>query len=168
MHERFSRARERLSKYALFRFAQKYAELIRYGLVGALTTGVDFSVYYIATRLLFPHLLDRNEELYAFVFNAAAWGIAVIFAFLANRIFVFQNRLGGSALLMQILSFVLLRLASGVLQTLTPSLLIRLGMHDLAAKAIVSLAVIVVNYLFSKFITFKKQKSAPSDNSVDL
>ncbi len=168
MHSIWSRLCDRLSKYAVFRFALRYAELLRYAIVGLLTTGVNFAVYLLCTRLLFPHLLAENKELYAFVFNCVAWGFAVLFAFLANRGFVFRNRDRGKALIVQLLSFVLLRLASGAVENLTPSLLIRLGMHDLAAKGIVSLAVIVLNYLFAKFVTFARRKPASVDSSCNL
>ena len=163
MKARWQALCERLSKYAIFRLAMRYGELIRYAIVGVLTTGVNFAVYFLCTRALFPHLLARNEALYAFVFNCVAWAFAVLFAFLANRIFVFRSEDRGTRLLLQLLSFVALRVASGAIETVTPSLLIHLGMNDLLAKAIVSVAVIVLNYLFAKFITFAKGRRAGAD-----
>lgn len=163
MNELWSKVRARLSKYALFRIALRYEELIRYGIVGVLTTCVNFAVYLLLSRAVFPELLARNEGLYALLFNWIAWGCAVLFAFFADRSFVFLRRDRGRVLVMQLLSFVALRVASGVIENITPSLLIGAGIHDLVAKAIVSVAVIVMNYLFTKFITFAKRKTDATD-----
>lgn len=142
----------------------KHAEIVRYAIVGVLTTAVNFTVYLICTRLLFPSLMSRSEELYALVFNCIAWAVAVTFAFFADRAFVFRRRERGGALLLQLFSFVALRVASGAVENLTPSLLIALGTSDLLAKSVVSVAVIILNYVFAKFITFarvgKKEKTA--------
>ncbi len=136
-----------------------FGELARYGIVGVLTTAVNFLVYALCTRVWFPMLLEANEALYATVFNWVSWVFAVLFAFFANRSFVFFERRRGSVLLLQLVSFVLLRLGSGVLENFTPALLIYLNANDLAAKLAVSLAVIVLNFFFTKFITFSKAKA---------
>ena len=159
MKELWLKTKECLSEYALFRFLFRYEELIRYGIVGVLTTCVNFAVYLFLSRAIFPGLLAKNEELYAMVFNWIAWGAAVLFAFVANRVFVFERQDRGRVLAMQFLSFTALRIFSGVIENFAPSLLIKLGMHDLAAKAIVSVAVIILNYLFTKFVTFSKRQS---------
>ncbi len=159
MKELWSKVKNRLSEYAFFRFLLRYEELIRYGIVGVLTTAVNFAVYLLLSRALFPGLLAKNGELYAMIFNWIAWGCAVLFAFIANRAFVFERQDRGRVLAMQFLSFAALRIVSGVIENFAPSLLISIGVHDLAAKAIVSVAVIVLNYLFTKFVTFAKRKS---------
>ena len=164
MKELWSRLRDRLSKYALFRLLFRYEELIRYGIVGVLTTAVNFAVYLLLTRAIFSGLLEKNEELYALLFNWIAWGCAVLFAFVANRAFVFERQDRGRVLAMQFFSFVALRIVSGVIENSAPSLLISFGMDDLWAKAIVSLAVIVLNYLFTKFITFAKRQAKGADS----
>lgn len=137
-----------------------FRELIRYGAVGVLTTAVNFLVYVICTRYLFSSEFALDEALFATVFNWVAWAFAVLFAFFANRCFVFFESRRGTVLLLQLGSFVLLRLGSGVLENFTPSLLIRLGINDLFAKLTVALAVILVNYFFTKFVTFAKSGSA--------
>lgn len=134
-------------------------ELARYGAVGVLTTGVNILVYALCTRVLFPARFEASEALYATVFNWVSWAFAVLFAFFANRSLVFSESRRGTVLLLQLGSFVLLRLGSGVLENFTPAFLIRLGMHDLSAKLAVSVAVIVLNFIFTKFVTFAKPKT---------
>ena len=154
---------ERHSENKLIKLLVRYGEIVRYAIVGVLTTAVNFAIYLLFTLLLFPDLMAKNEALYAFVFNCIAWAGAVLFAFFANRIYVFQSREKGGTLVFEFLSFVALRVASGAVETLTPSILIKLGMNDLVAKAIVAIAVIVLNYVFARFITFAKSKSGKKD-----
>jgi putative flippase GtrA len=158
VRKKLTEIEEKLKRYAVFRFLLRYAELIRYGIVGVMTTGVNLLIYLLCTRLLFSSLFSADPKLYATVFNAVAWCGAVLFAFFANRSFVFGSREEGGRLLFQFGSFVALRVASGAVEILAPSLLIRYAaMHDLLAKIAVSVAVIVINYLFSKFVTFARR-----------
>ena len=164
MKELWSRLRDRLSKYAPFRLLFRYEELIRYGIAGVLTTAVNFAVYLLLSLVIFRGAFEKNEELYALLFNWIAWGCAVLFAFVANRAFVFERKDRGRVLAMQFFSFVALRIVSGVIENSAPSLLISFGMDDLCAKATVSVAVIVLNYLFTKFVTFARRKTRGSDS----
>lgn len=165
MQHFYRRMRERLCRYALFRLLFRYEEIIRYIIVGGLTTCVNVAVYYLCTRVFFEAQFAANETLYATVFNWVSWAFAVVFAFFANRTFVFNESRRGGILLLQFGSFVLLRVGSGVLENFTPSLLIHLGMHDLVAKILVSFAVIVLNFFFTKFITFAKRKKPTAEPS---
>ena len=166
----YRRMRERLSRYALFRFLFRYEQILRYGIVGVLTTAVNVLVYTLCTRVFFAEQFAANDTLYTAVFNWVAWAFAVLFAFFANRSFVFFEKRRGGILLLQLGSFVLLRLGSGVVENFTPSLLVYLGMHDLVAKILVSFAVIVLNFFFTKFVTFARKRSphpSPSPTDVD-
>ncbi len=171
MHERWKKMKERLSRCPVFRLLFRYEELIRYGIVGVMTTLVNLAVYLLLSRILFPDFFAREPILSPIVFNWCAWSTAVLFAFFANRLFVFADRARGLRLLLQLLSFVALRLASGALENFSPTLLIKyLKMHDLAAKILVSLVIILLNYLFTKFITFRKKggpAAPPSDTSAE-
>lgn len=154
----YRRMRERLCRYSLFRLLFRYEQIIRYIIVGVLTTGVNIAVYTLCTRVFFDAQFAANETLYATVFNWVSWAFAVVFAFFANRSFVFNESRRGGILLLQFGSFVLLRVGSGAVENFTPTLLIHLGMHDIVAKILVSFAVIILNFFFTKFVTFAKRK----------
>jgi putative flippase GtrA len=62
----------------------KYKELITYVVFGALTTLVNFVAFYIFTGIL-------GEKLYL-VTNAIAWVISVVFAYITNKLFVFESK----------------------------------------------------------------------------
>ena len=163
MHNFYLRVRDRLCRYAIFRLVFRYEQIIRYGIVGVLTTAVNLIVYALCTRVFFAAQFEASPELYATVFNWVSWAFAVVFAFFVNRSFVFSDKRRGKIMIWQFGSFVLLRIGSGVVENFTPTLLILLGMNDLWAKVLVSFAVIILNFFFTKFVTFAKKKKPSTD-----
>ena len=140
------------------RLYEKAEDGLWYIFFGVMTTLVNFLVYSLVIYTLFASLFQANPSLATFYANWIAWGVAVIAAFYFNRCLVFENKDKGYALLLQFVSFVALRLLSGVVENSTPSLLVKVfTMNHYVAKIIVSVLVIILNYLFSKFITFKKR-----------
>mgnify|MGYP002565736881 FL=1 len=69
---------------ALFR---KYRELIAYVIVGGLTTVVSMALYYGSTWAF----LDGSDALQVQIANVISWIGAVAFAYVTNRVFVFQS-----------------------------------------------------------------------------
>ena len=153
-------------------FPEKIAKLYEkaedglwYIFFGVMTTLVNFLVYALAQYTFLSGVFEKNQALGALCANWIAWGVAVIAAFFFNRCFVFENKDKGSLLLFQFFSFVALRLLSGVVENSTPSLLVKVfSMNDYWAKALVAVLVILLNYLFSKFITFRKHGNTDKIN----
>ena len=142
---------------------ETHKEGILYLFFGVLTTLVNFIAFYLFSLLL-------SDELYL-VTNVIAWVIAVIFAFITNKLFVFRSgsfRL--SVLIRQIPEFIGARAASLAIEEIGLWLLVDiLGMKgigaellsihisgELIAKVILAVIVVILNYFFSKFIIFKK------------
>ena len=151
---------------------RRYEEVFSYLFFGVCTTLVNFIVYTLCTRTFLPLMLPASltlfgktlagEALLAAAGNAIAWFCAVAFAYATNRRFVFRSCTRGCAMLREICSFYACRITSGVIEILAPSLLIGLlEWNDLVAKAIISVLIILLNYLLSKLITFRK-KAAPA------
>lgn len=124
-------------------------ELMRYILIGVLTTVVNYGVYALCTRVI------HMEQLLA---NLIAWVAAVIFAYVANKLYVFESHTdSASALVKEIFNFVLMRVASLVVDQAIIWLLVKqLGLYDLLCKLISNVVVVVLNYVFSKLFIFKK------------
>lgn len=129
----------------------KYKEVISYLFFGVLTTAVDFLSY-----LLFTRILSMGDELS----NIIAQVVAIIFAFVTNKLFVFEDKTDSKEKLFgQFLKFVSLRTATLILNAALFRLLaVALGIHDIIAKALVSVLVIILNYVFSKLIVFKSKE----------
>ncbi|HBG2071391.1 TPA: GtrA family protein, partial [Clostridioides difficile] len=93
------------------------------------------------------------------VANALAWILAVLFAYVTNKFFVFESkRIEIEFLFKEFLSFVSFRLLSGVVEMLIMYVMIDLlFVNDIIVKVFTNIVVIVLNYLFSKMIIFKEK-----------
>ena len=129
----------------------KYKELIRYVIFGVLTTAVDYGVYTVLFKLM-----NVNDTLA----NAIGWLAAVVFAFITNKLFVFDsNTKKLSNILYEFGTFFAARIVTGVVYIGGyPILTEKFKINGFITKALLSVFNIVVNYVFSKFITFKKKK----------
>ena len=124
----------------------KYRTQIVYLINGGLTTLVNFVVY-IAFRYLFG--------MHELVANTIAWIAAVIYAFITNKVVVFRDK---NNIVKQFIMFAGLRVVSYGFEQISIWLFVTtLGFNDLIVKAIVAVVVVITNYVFSKFIIFKKK-----------
>ena len=128
---------------------ETYKEIISYLFFGVCTTVVNFVIYFACTNLL-----DLNYLLA----NALSWVGAVAFAYVTNRIWVFKSKNRGiRAIFKEITAFVGCRLLSGVMDMLIMFVGVDLmGISDGITKLITQVVVVVLNYVFSKLIIFRK------------
>lgn len=140
--------------------SERFREIFVYGVVGVLTTAINYAVYAGGTRGL-AKLLDiaPDHGVLILVVKIIAWCAAVAFAFWANKKYVFSSRDWGFATLKRELpSFVSARLLSLGFDAAFVELAVHLvGMNDLIATLIANVIVIVLNYFASKFWIFKKR-----------
>lgn len=127
----------------------KYKEVILYLFFGVLTTVISFVSYYICSELLHIHYL---------ISNIISWIFAVAFAYITNRIWVFESKSTGlKAIFKEMFTFVNCRLLSGIIDMIVMFLLVdSLNINDLYAKLFTQVIVVILNYVFSKLIIFKK------------
>lgn len=129
-------------------FYQKYNEIILYIFFGILTTGVNFAVYFLL----------KFTPMYYATANVVAWAASVFFAFATNRKYVFRmGRAPIRALARELAVFASCRAFSGALDTGILILFVEmLSMNDMVVKVISGVVVVVINYVFSKLVIFKK------------
>lgn len=127
----------------------KYKEAIAYIFFGVLTTAVDFVAYWLFTRLLH---IDETLS------NVLSQAVAILFAYVTNKIFVFEDKTDTFKLLIiQFAKFVSFRLVTLVLNTALFFLMHDIcNINDIITKTSVSVIVIILNYVFSKLFVFKK------------
>ena len=134
----------------LLPYYKKYKEIILYLIFGFLTTVVNYVSYFALTRVFGIGLVPSN---------IIAWLFAVMFAYITNRKWVFESKTRGAKVLLEIGSFVAARIFSGVVDTVAMVVLVeRLSVNDLIAKVLVSVLVIILNYILSKLVIFKKKQ----------
>lgn len=128
----------------------KYWDIITYLFFGVLTTLVNYLVYLPAYNLL---------GLSAAVSNGIAWVVAVAFAYLTNKPFVFKSSdWSAKTVVPELTKFVSCRAASGLLETLILLVTVDLlGWNGNIWKLTTSVLVVILNYIFSKLIVFRKK-----------
>lgn len=128
---------------------KQYWEVITYLFFGAMTTIVNYAVYLPCYNLL---------GLSGAVSNIIAWVVAVAFAYLTNKPWVFKSHDWSMKVVLPELSkFVVCRLGSGALETGIIFVFVdMLGFNGNVFKLITSVLVVVLNYIGSKLLVFKK------------
>ena len=136
-------------------FIKKHRQIIVYLLIGVLTTIVNFAVY-------LPLLWWA--KLPAFLSNAIAWLIVILFAYVTNKLFVFESKdWSAKVALPEFLKFVGCRVASGIFETAFLALTIDLPQlgdlkwYSLIMKLTACIGVVILNYVGSKLLVFRKK-----------
>ena len=129
----------------------KYRELIRYLIVGVLTTVVSLGTYYICVETF----LNPEAAIELQIANVISWVAAVTFAYVANRIYVFESK--NQNILSEIALFFTARVGSLLLDMGIMFVLVTImGVNDKIAKLEVQVIVTVANYILSKLFVFRK------------
>ena len=129
-------------------------EAFMYVLFGVLTTVVD----YIAAVVCFK--ICKISEITS---NNIAWVISVVFAYITNKLFVFESKSFQIKLLIkEILSFLSARVITLIMADIIIWAAVKCHIGFLAAKIISSVVVVITNYIFSKLIIFRKNNQEES------
>lgn len=146
-------------------FFKKHREIISYILFGVLTTVVNLVFFKVFDLIL-------GSELYL-ITNIISWCAAVIFAYITNKLWVFEAKSReAKTVIKELIGFVGARVFSLAVEEAGLWLLIdvcnmsRISLDILSftvsgnmiAKLIMQVAVVILNYVFSKFIIFAKKK----------
>lgn len=129
---------------------KKYWDVLTYLIFGVLTTAVNYAVYLPVYNLL---------GLSASVSNCIAWVVAVAFAFLTNKPFVFKSHnWSKQTVIPELTKFVSCRIASGAAETVI--LLVSVDIlhwNGNIWKLVTQVLVVVLNYFGSKLLVFRKK-----------
>ena len=138
---------------------KKYKSIILYIIFGGLTTVVDwtvsFSLYYLWGEAIeaTPWLIHGA--------NTIAWAAAVAFAFVTNRVWVFESKRRGFALIMgELFAFAGARVFTLILQEVLMAVFFTwLGFNEYLVKIVAAVLVVILNYFISKLLVFRKKKA---------
>lgn len=121
-------------------------ELIVYGIVGGITTVINFASYWTVTRFLYVPVVPST---------VIAWITAFAFAYWANRTFVFRSH---NPVLPEVLEFFMCRVSTGILDVVIMYVFADvLDLYDMGVKIASSMIVIILNYIASKLFIFRKK-----------
>jgi len=153
----------------------KNKEIINYLVFGVLTTLVDILVYTPLTEILGADYKIAGFIPWYIVTSVIAWAAAVLFAYVTNKKWVFEEKdwsakaigrelpvfAGGRVVTLLIQLFLMwimidvTHLDKTWLLTWGAGLIGRQG--DFAVKMIVSVVVVILNYVISKLFVFRKK-----------
>ena len=169
----------------------KYREIIMYLIFGVGTTVVAFLSYFVF-EIVIPDItfwvitIDHTNTA-----NVLSWICAVLFAFITNKIWVFQSKSWSPSVALKELGLYLSsRIATGFIEWFGLPLILKIGENcalsgadgyfakififlsqplfgsdGLIAKIAVSVIVVILNYVFSKLLIFKRKKTIADKTS---
>ena len=125
-------------------------DIITYLVFGVLTTVVNYAIYLPCLNLL---------RMPAAVSNCIAWVVAVAFAFVTNKPFVFGSHDWSlKTVIPELGKFVATRISSGAIETVILLVAVdTLGGNGNIWKLITQVLVIIINYVGSKLLVFRKK-----------
>ena len=128
----------------------KYWDILSYLFFGVLTTVVNYLVYLPCYNLL---------HFSASVSNVIAWVVAVAFAYLTNKPFVFKSHdWSWKTVAPELAKFVGCRIGSGFVETaIIFTMVDLLQFNGNIWKLITSVLVVILNYVGSKLLVFRKK-----------
>ena len=132
-------------------FFKKYSEVISYLIFGVLTTLINLATFWILSTVF-------NLETIAA--TVAAWIIAVTFAFITNKIWVFKSKTKtNQETTKEAIMFVIARLITLCIEVFLMWLMVDNFKQDkLIWKLLCNIITVILNYLFSKLIVFKERR----------
>ena len=129
---------------------RRHRELVSYVFWGVMTTIVNYVTYTLLTEVFHVHYLTST---------IIAWTLSVLFAYFVNKLYVFQSRdWAWRVALRELWQMVASRLFSlGLEMAIMWCFVDMLQCNHLVVKLAANVVVVIVNYVLSKFVIFKKK-----------
>lgn len=129
---------------------KKYKDILLYTIFGVLTTLINIITYWAMSHFLMWNVM---------ISTVFAWFIAVVFAFMTNRKWVFySSTVAIQDILLELLSFLICRLGTGIIDIGIMFLFVeQMDCPDTLIKTLANIIVIALNYAASKWIIFKSR-----------
>ena len=137
----------------LCRIIKQHRNIVYYLFFGVLTTAVNYVVYLPLYNL---------AHFSATLSNGIAWALSVVFAYLTNKPFVFKsNDWSMKTVVPEFLKFIGCRIGSGTAETLLLHVTVdQMHWNGNLMKLIISILVLVWNYIGSKLLVFRRKEEA--------
>ena len=153
VEEFFLKITEKIGLKKLADWYREHREGMRYLVFGLLTTLLNLLIFTICVRIIkIPVLIS----------TIISWIIAVLFAYVTNKLYVFDSKvIQKKELAREIISFFYARIITLVIEIVFLwATVIKLELNEIIMKIIANIIVIVLNFVFSKIYIFKKEKNS--------
>lgn len=134
----------------MLKLYNRYRSFVLYVFFGVCTTIINIAAYTLCARVLGMGTVSAN---------VTAWTAAVAAAYITNKIWVFESRAWtAKEVIYEIVTFAACRITTGAMDVAIMYVSVDLlGFHDIMMKVISNALVIVLNFLFSKLVIFKRK-----------
>lgn len=139
-------------------FYEQHREFILFLMMSYLFAFLNIGLFWLFTQ---PLQLDPH------IANALSWSIRVVLAYLSNRLWLFSKNKaqGAKGIAREAAAYVLSRLSALGIEEVTMIVGFNLlGLDSMIVKLISQVVVFFSNYLFSKYLVFRKRKNAEDQN----
>lgn len=128
----------------------KYKSFVLYVFFGGCTTIINIAAYTLCARVFHMGTVPSN---------VAAWSLAVSAAYITNKIWVFESKAWTrKSVVHEIIAFAACRIITGGMDLVIMYVSVDLlGWNDIIMKAISNILVILLNFVFSKLVIFKRK-----------
>lgn len=128
---------------------KKYRGIIAYIVFGILTTVINVIVYYICYEIF---------GIINIISTIIAWFAAIVFAFVTNKKYVFDSKSWDKEIVLnEGIKFLSCRVGTGIIEVIMMICFVDiLQVNGTLMKAITNVIVIIINYIFSRCVIFKK------------
>ncbi|MBE5817460.1 MAG: GtrA family protein [Clostridiales bacterium] len=135
----------------IYPFYKKYKGIFLYLFFGALTTLVSIFSFVFCEKVIGLDIMTTN---------VISWVLAVSFAYFTNKKWVFNSSVKGGGALKEAALFAGARVATLVIEEILLLVFaVVLKFNSVGVKVCAQFAVLVLNYIFSKIVVFRKGKS---------
>lgn len=146
---------EKIKLKKLADWYRKHQEGMRYLIFGALSTIINILTYAIFASVILKNL--PTDELRVNISEIIAFIAAIIFAYITNKMYVFKSKTQNiKQLVKEITSFTSCRIITEIISILMMNIAIWYSINDIFMKILANIVVIILNFVFSKIIIFKK------------
>ncbi|GFI03382.1 MAG: GtrA family protein [Lachnospiraceae bacterium] len=140
-------------KEKVWKLYKEYEEVVNYLIVGGMTTLVSWGTYFACVCTF----LNAESAIELQIANILSWIVAVAFAYVTNRKFVFKSK--EKNIFKEGMQFSASRVSTLVLDMVVMFVMVTLmGIHDGISKITSAVLVTIANYIISKFFVFKKKE----------
>lgn len=137
---------------------RNYIEGMRYLICGGLSTVVNIVVYALGSYVIFKGITDVTTRVN--VSDMFAFIIALIFAYWVNKTIVFNSKCANiKELVKEIFAFTSCRVFTQIISLGMMNFAVIISMNDVIMKILANIVVIILNFVLSKLIIFKKKKN---------
>ena len=131
----------------------RHKEIINYLIYGILTTIINLITYYSLIYTVF----NPSNSIELQITNIISWTTSITFAYITNKLYVFNSH--NKNIIKEIITFYTSRLTTLLFDIILMYIFVtKLNLNDKIIKLIVAIIIIILNYIISKLLVFKKTK----------